>query len=263
MALNTLYNGFDSKVFEQVKDLERASEVWVRVEETYESTTMVKSAKMYMLKHQLSNFKMKEDKSIPEMFYRLQVIINDLKALGEKTSDVDFSHKFLMCLPKRFKTLRTIMFRGGLKGITPNEVLGDVMTEDTYNEESDDEEKKKEDKKKNIALKASSSSSKSKGKAKKEESSDEELIFDGSDEEAMALFIRKFGKFIKKKGYGARKRRDNFKGKDNVRLCYKCKSSDHIVADCPTIVMMMMMMMMMTRRRARRTRKTRRRKRRR
>jgi predicted oxidoreductase (fatty acid repression mutant protein) len=27
MALNTIYNGIDSKVFEQVKDLERASEV--------------------------------------------------------------------------------------------------------------------------------------------------------------------------------------------------------------------------------------------
>jgi hypothetical protein len=39
------------------------------------------------------------------------------------------------------------------------------------------------------------------------------------------------GKFIKKRGYGARKRRD--KMKTYVRLCYKCKSPDHIVADCP------------------------------
>jgi hypothetical protein len=46
MAPNTIYNGIDSKVFEQVKDLENASEVWVRLEETYERTTTVKSAKM-------------------------------------------------------------------------------------------------------------------------------------------------------------------------------------------------------------------------
>ena len=44
------YNGIDSKVFEQVKDLEKASEVWTRLEETYEGTTTVKSAKLYMLK---------------------------------------------------------------------------------------------------------------------------------------------------------------------------------------------------------------------
>jgi hypothetical protein len=130
MALNTIYNGIDSKVFEQIKDLEKASEVWMRLEKTYEGTSMVKSAKLYMLKDNLSNFKMKDDESIPEMFYRLQVIINDLKSLGEKVKDEDFSHKFLMCLPKRFKTLRTIIFRGRLKDVSPNEVLRDVMTKD-------------------------------------------------------------------------------------------------------------------------------------
>jgi hypothetical protein len=30
---NTIYNGIDSKVFEQIKDVEKASEVWVRLEE--------------------------------------------------------------------------------------------------------------------------------------------------------------------------------------------------------------------------------------
>ena len=71
IALNIIYNGIDSKVFEQIKDLEKASEVRVRLEETYESTSMVKSAKLYMLKDKLSNFKMKDDLSISEMIYRL------------------------------------------------------------------------------------------------------------------------------------------------------------------------------------------------
>ena len=47
----------------------------------------------------------------------------------------------------------------------------------------------------------------------------------------MALFVRKMGKFIKKKGYGARKRRDH--NKEYVRRCYKCKSPNHIVTDYP------------------------------
>jgi hypothetical protein len=92
-----------------------------------------------MLKDKLSNFKMKDDESILEMFYRLQVIVNDLKSLGEKVKDEDFSHKFLMCLTKKFKTLRTIIFRGGLIDVSPNEVLGDVMTDAQYND-SDNEE---------------------------------------------------------------------------------------------------------------------------
>ena len=37
-----------------------------------------------------------------------------------------------MCLPPRFEMLRLIIIRGGLKDITPNQVLGDVMTQETY-----------------------------------------------------------------------------------------------------------------------------------
>jgi hypothetical protein len=45
--------------------------VWTRLEKAYEGTTTVKSAKLYMLKDKLANFKMKDDESISEMFYRL------------------------------------------------------------------------------------------------------------------------------------------------------------------------------------------------
>jgi hypothetical protein len=209
IALNTIYNGIDSKVIEQIKDLEKASEVWTRLEETYEGTTTIKSAKLYILKDKLSNFKMKDDESILEMFYRLQVVINDLKSLGEKVKDEDFSHKFLMCLPKKFKTLRTIIFRGGLTSVSPNKVLGDVMTNAQYNDSDNEEVDKKDDdkKKKSVAFKASTSF-KSKGKAKKEASSEDEDASD-IDDEAMALLVCKMGKFMKKRGYGAIKRRDH------------------------------------------------------
>ena len=55
-----------------------------------------------------------------------------MKALGEKIKDDDVSHRFLMCLPPRFEMLRLLIIRGGLKDITPNQVLGDVMTQETY-----------------------------------------------------------------------------------------------------------------------------------
>jgi hypothetical protein len=85
-----------------------------------------------------------------------------------------------------------------------------------------DKDEKKEDedkKKKSVAFKASSSP-KNKGKSKKESSDGEDAS--DIDDEAMALLVRKMGKFIKKKGYGARKRRDH--NKECVRRCYKCKN---------------------------------------
>jgi hypothetical protein len=163
-----------------------------------------------------------------------KVVVNDLKALGEKINDDDVFHRFLMCLPLRFETLRLIIIRGGLKQLTPNQVLGDVMTQETYRmkrEGFNQDEKKDKDKKKkkSIAFKASSSS-KNKSEAKKDESSGDK---DASniDDEAMALLVHKMGKFMKKKGYGTRKRRDQ--NKEYVRRCYKCKSLDHDVADYP------------------------------
>jgi hypothetical protein len=111
--------------------------------------------------------------------------------LGEKVKDEDFSQKFLMCLPKRFKTLRTIIFRGGLKDLSPNEVLGDVMTEDQYNDDDDEVVKEEDKKKKSVTFRAGTSSSKnkSKGKAKKEDSIDEECSNDDSDDEALCTQV--------------------------------------------------------------------------
>jgi hypothetical protein len=163
MALNTLYNGIDTKVFEQIKDLEMASDVWIRLEKTYEGTLMVKSAKLYMLKDKFVNFKMKDDEFIPEMFYRLQVIVNNLKSLGEDVKDKDFSHKFLMNLPKKFAILRKMIQREGLDKVTLNQVLGDVMTDAQYDDEDEDEKKEiKVKQEKTTAFKASSSKGKSK-----------------------------------------------------------------------------------------------------
>jgi len=90
--------------------------------------------------------------------------------LGNKVDD-DFSHRFLRCLPPRFDTLVTIIVRGGLKGVTPTQVLGDVVTQDTCHAEMEVVDKEDE-KKKNVTFKVTTSS---KGKSKKkEESSDDE-----------------------------------------------------------------------------------------
>jgi hypothetical protein len=102
----------------------------------------------------------------------MEVLVNDLKALGEKVEDKDFSHKFLRCLPVRFGMLVTLLVRTSLDTMTPNQILGDMMTDDVYKDDDEKKEKNKEkkDEKKNkkkmsVAFKASSSS-KSKGKEK-------------------------------------------------------------------------------------------------
>ena len=96
--------------------------------------------------------------------------------------------------------------------MTPNQVLGDIMTDDTYRDDDEKEEKreKKDEKNKSVAFKATSS----KGKAKQDSSSeDEDLSFDDMDDEKMALFVKRFGKFMLKKGYHARRKKSSSKSK--------------------------------------------------
>ena len=117
-----------------------------KLEESFKGTKAMKGAKAYILKEKFASFKMKEDKSVPNMFHRMEVLVNDLKALGEKVEDNDFSHKFLKCLPARFGTLVTLLVRTGLDTMTPNQILGDIMTDDAYRDD-DEKEKKNKDKK--------------------------------------------------------------------------------------------------------------------
>lgn len=57
------------------------------------------------------------------------------------------------------------------------------------------------------------------------------------DDEEMTLFVRRFGKCLKKKGYVCRRSRSSSKRKEEVR-CYKCGSQDHLIADGPKMMIM-------------------------
>ena len=102
----------------------------------------IKGAKAYILKEKFASFKMKEDESVLDMFHQMEVLVNDLKELGEKVEDKDFSNKFLRCLPARFGMLVTLLARTGLNTMTPNQILRDIITDDAYRD--DDKKKKKE-----------------------------------------------------------------------------------------------------------------------
>jgi hypothetical protein len=170
IALSAIHDALDEKTFEPINNIEMAHEAWKKLEESFEDTKAVKGAKAYILKEKFASFKMKKDESVPKIFHRLQVLVNDLKALGEEVKDKDFSHKFLRCLPLRFDISIIILVKIGLDTMTPKQVLRDVMIDDTYRDDEEKEEKKndkkdekKDNNKKCVAFKATSSS---KGKAK-------------------------------------------------------------------------------------------------
>ena len=71
IALSAIYDAIDERTFEQIENIEMAHEAWKKLEESFEGTQVVKGANAYILKEKFASFKIKEDKSVPEMFHRL------------------------------------------------------------------------------------------------------------------------------------------------------------------------------------------------
>jgi hypothetical protein len=75
ITLSAIHDALDERTFEQIKNIEIAHDAWKKLKESFEGTQAVKGAKAYILKEKFTSFKMKEDENVPEMFYRLQVLV--------------------------------------------------------------------------------------------------------------------------------------------------------------------------------------------
>ena len=113
-GLNVLFSALDVSEFNRVKSLTNANEIWKKLMEIHEGTSSVKEAELYMLKGKFSEFALKKDESVAEMFNRLNDIVNKLKGLRFEVPDVDFNHKFLRSLPERYDTIVTLLVSVGV-----------------------------------------------------------------------------------------------------------------------------------------------------
>jgi hypothetical protein len=128
-AMNVFYDALDINEFNRIQNLTTAYEIWTKLMEIHEGTTIVKSAKLYVCKGKFEQFLMKEDESVSDMFNRLNEIVNELKGLDFNIPDVDFTHKFLRSLPEKYDTIVTMLVRSDLTTTSSTEVLGEIITQ--------------------------------------------------------------------------------------------------------------------------------------
>jgi hypothetical protein len=196
--------------------------------EIHEGTTIVKSAKLYVCKGKFEQFFMKEDESVPDMFNWLNKVVNELKGLGFNVPDVDFTHKFLRSLLEKYDTIVTMLVRSDFTTTSPTEVLGEILTQDIFKKSQDEAMSlAKKVKGESIALKAKASKT-----IEKEESEDEG---NGSEsDEELALFVKKFNKFLRKKKGQLRRGQTSRRNAFNDRKCFECGEPGHIAMNCPS-----------------------------
>jgi len=177
-GVNVLFSALDVSEFNRVKSLTNANDIWKKLMEIHEGTSSIKEAKLYVLKGKFSEFAMKKDESIAEMFNRLNDIVNELKGLGFEVQDADFNHKFLRSLPERYGTIVTFLVRSNVKTATPTQILGEILTRDMFKKSQDEAHGRTIDEKKNVAFKAQVSKIEEGSGCQEEESDEEIALFD-------------------------------------------------------------------------------------
>jgi hypothetical protein len=133
-AMNVFYVAIDIKEFNRIENLTAAHEIWTKLMEIHEGTTIVKSANLYVCNGKFEQFLMKKDEGVFDMFNRLNEIVNELRGLSFNVPDpdVDFTHKFLRSLLEKYDTIVTMLARSDLTTTSPTEVLGEILTQDIF-----------------------------------------------------------------------------------------------------------------------------------
>ncbi|KAF1878141.1 hypothetical protein Lal_00049309 [Lupinus albus] len=207
--------------------------MWDTLQVTHEGTSEVKRARLNALTHEYELFRMLSSESICDMQKRFTHIVNHLVALDKSFARGELTNKFLRCLDRKWQPKVTAIVESKDLDSMPLATLFGKLQEHemelgrlTMHEDSDR-------KKKNITLKATTSKSK---EEKDDDESDSDL-----DDETMNLLVRKFSKFIKRKGgfkkFQKKEAKESInKGKNNKDrfTCHECGKAGHMRFQCPT-----------------------------
>jgi hypothetical protein len=220
-TMNVIIRALCIHEYHRVCKLETTHEMWGKLIEAHEGTSNVKSAKLFICKGKFKKFALLPNEELKDNFSRLNNIVNELKDLMFDVPKVDISHKFLRALPPKYETIVTLLVRSNLKTITPSEVLGEVLTHDIFKQSQEELHGNLHDDKKKIVT----------FKAKASNDGDHDDNSETSTDDDVALMVKKFKKFMKKKGYqgGSSKNGKSYsKNPFAKKKCFKCGEMDHI-----------------------------------
>jgi hypothetical protein len=193
----------------------------------------VRMAKIEMIEGQLNNFIMFDDETTQKIFNRLKKMVNKAKTLGYKRwTDRMLTERLMRSYTTmNYNMVALIRQDSTYKKMISDDVFGRIINHEIYNEEVSHMKNFYKGvtttKKQEIALK---SSKKSKNKQVVVESSSEKE--EGSSEcdvEKMALFMRKFKKYMNNKFLKGDKK---FNTKSTTkRTYYNCRKYGHFIAN--------------------------------
>lgn len=234
-AANAILSALSGSEFNRVDGIKSAKVIWYTLRNLHEGTDSVRESKVEILKGQFERFVMLDGESPSDMYDRLSKIVNEIKRLDSKDmTDEVVVKKMVRAITPRNSTLVTIIReRPNYKTLTPHDLLGCILAHDMLVQESKDviqyinQRSTASIKNEDLALKAKEEEEENRKSKSKAEIDDEE----------MALFVKKFGKFMRRSGFfkgGSSKHYSNkSSGRHSAKVCYVCKEPGHFIVDCP------------------------------
>jgi predicted GNAT family acetyltransferase len=168
----------------------------------HEGLRPVRKVKVEMLERQLNHFIMYDDETPHEMLHRLKKLVNKARALGSKkwTDRMLIERLMMAYTPMNYNITTLIHQDPAHKKMSSDDVLGRIMNHEMNIQEANNIKNLcmgvLTSKKQDIALKANKSKKKKvfiESPSEEEEDNKREY-----DKDEVALFIKKFNKFIKR-----------------------------------------------------------------
>jgi hypothetical protein len=128
-AKNCLYESLSIEIFNQICTLKNANEIWLKLHEHHDDTSNVREQKHCLVLNEYNSFEMKK-KLVRDMYYRLNLIINELNSIRiMNLGDVDIVRKIISLLPqKKYGSIITILHNmENLSQMTLAIVIGKIV----------------------------------------------------------------------------------------------------------------------------------------
>jgi hypothetical protein len=203
----------------------------------HEGLRPIRKGKVEMLEGQLNRFIMYDDETPHEMLNWLKKLVNKARALGSKkwTDRILTERLMMVYTPMNYNVVALIRQDLAYKKMASDDVLGRIMNHEMNIQEANNIKNLYKgvstSKKQDIALKAKKSKKKKilieRPSEEEEEEEDSEPEY---DEDEIALFIKKFNKFIKKRRPYKGERKKNPRSK---RVCYNYGKNRYFITQCP------------------------------
>ncbi|KAL0320405.1 UNVERIFIED_CONTAM: hypothetical protein Sradi_5302000 [Sesamum radiatum] len=101
-ALSIIHQVFDDEMFEKIANESKAKNSWDILKNSAVGVDKVKKVRLQTLRAEFESLLMKKNESISDYFTRVLMVVNQMKRLGEKLTDVRVVEKVLCSLNAKF-----------------------------------------------------------------------------------------------------------------------------------------------------------------